>query len=61
MPSGFILSEGKTPTCTPLVGESGQRLRRLTNESRDDSLSTKSQRPSRRADERVEVRATSCP
>ena len=47
-----------------LAGESGQRHRRLTspNDSREkDSPSTKCQRPSRRMDEREEVRATSCP
>ena len=38
------------------------QCRRGSNESRDkDSPSTKSQRPSRRADERVEARITSCP
>ena len=36
--------------------------RRGPNESRDkDSPSTKSQRPSRRTDERVEIMKTSCP
>ena len=38
------------------------QLRRRPNESWDKDLpSTKCQRPSRRADEEVEVRATSCP
>ena len=63
MPSGLILSEGKTPTYTWKKVDSvidGQHRRR-PNESRDtDSLSTKCQQPSRRTDERVEVRATSC-
>ena len=36
--------------------------RREPNETRDkDSPSTKSERPSQRADERVEVMTTSCP
>ena len=49
---------------TPHRGESGhlRRLTRRPNESRDkDSPSSNCQRPSRRADERIEVRATTCP
>ena len=64
MPSGLILSEGKIPTCTSQWERmdviDGKRRRLI--ECRDkDSPSTKCQQPSQRVDERVEVRATSCP
>ena len=65
MPSGLIRSEGKTPIYNKREIASnvinGQRRRGL-NEARDkDSPSTKCQKPSRWADDLVEVRATSCP
>jgi hypothetical protein len=60
MSSDFDFSEGKILNYT-LVRETGQRRRRLTlegpNESWDkDSLTTKFQRPSRKAEERVDIR-----
>ena len=64
MPSGLILSEWETPTYTSSRQRVGNVLdvqrRRGPNESRDkDSPSTKSQRPFRRANERLDIRATS--
>ena len=66
MPSGLILSEGKTstyPSSRERVGNAIDDLRRRgPNESRNkDSPSTNCQRSLRGADERVEVRETSCP
>ena len=44
-----------------LAGETGQRRRGPNVYLDKDSPFTKCQRPFRRADERIEVRATSCP
>ena len=65
MPSGLILSEGKTSTYTSSRERLGNvmdcKRRRGPNESRDkDSPSVMCQRPFWRADERVEVRDSSC-
>ena len=63
---GLILSEGEIPIYTSQRERVGNTVedyrRRRPNEYRDkDSPFTKSQRHSRRADQRVEVRASSCP
>ena len=66
MPWDLIFSEGKIPVYVSLQERVGKAVdsqrRRKPNEFGDmDSLSTKCQWSSLRADERVEIRGTSCP
>ena len=63
MPSGLILREGETPTYTSQWERGGnvmnEKRNREPNESRNKNYtSAKYQRPSRRANERIEFRAT---
>ena len=66
MSNAFESHANLRKTFTPPTGESGKFRKQLTLEGTEeswnkDSSSSKCQWPSRRADERIEVRANSCP